>query len=138
MGVMQVFKSGIRVGKFFWDKSGEPLRVLVQTRLADISTASSAYAVAPVAGKIVKITSVIDGAITLVDAILSHTIGGVAITGGNITIAFTGSAAGDVDSSTPTAANTVAADDYLSTTTNGASTGTVAAVVTFEIDPSQG
>lgn len=69
--------------------------------------------VAPVAGDITKLWSVIDGALTGGDPTLTFSIDGTPITSGVITIANSGSAAGDVDSATPSAANTVAKGDVI-------------------------
>lgn len=101
--------------------------------IPDVSTASTKYIVSPFAGDIIAITSIIEGTIATADDTLSSTIGGVAITGGDVTIAFTGSAAGDIDSATPSAANTVAIGDYISVATDGASTNAIGATVTFTI-----
>ena len=101
------------------------------TRIPDISSASSVWVVAPHAGTIVKIYSVIDGAISAADAVLDPQLGGTSITGGGITIANASSAAGDVDSSTPTALNVVAAGDAIEIATDGGSTGAVAAEITI-------
>lgn len=108
--------------------------VTVQTEIADISTTSSTgYVVAPFAGTITKIYTVIDGAITGGDAAITTKIGSISITDGGITIANAGSAAGDVDSATPTAANTVAVGDALVAVSDGGSTGATKAVVIFVI-----
>ena len=55
------------------------------------------------------------------------------ITGGGITVAHSGSAAGTVDSSAPTAANRVEEDGTLEIITDGASTGAKKCLVTFVI-----
>jgi len=107
-------------------------------RVADISTASSADAVvAPIGGTIVRIQSTLQGAITVGDAVLTTKIGtaaaGVAITGGAITIANASSAAGDVDTATPTAANVLAEGDLISVISDGGSTDAAAAYVTFHV-----
>ena len=107
--------------------------VSVVAEIDDISTASTAYVVAPTTGRIVKIYSVIHGAIGTADADLTPEIGGTAITGGLITVAFTSSAAGDVDSSTPTCANVCQEGDAIGVATDGASTNTVRCTVTFVI-----
>lgn len=108
-------------------------KVFHNVRLADISTASSCYVVSGVAGTITKIWSVIDGTIATANSVITSSINGAAITGGSLTIAFSGSAAGDIDSATPSAANTVAAGDLITLTTDGASSNTVSAVFTIEI-----
>lgn len=101
--------------------------------LADVSTASTCYLASPVAGTISKIYSVISGAIGTADAVLTPKIGAVAITDGVITVTQAASAAGDVDSSTPSAANVVAVGDQINITTNGASTNTIIGTFTIEI-----
>jgi hypothetical protein len=78
--------------------------------------------VSPVAGLITKIYSVIDGALAGADASLTGKIGATPITNGAITIAQAGSAAGDVDVATPTAANVVAIGDVISVTVGGGNT----------------
>lgn len=100
----------------------------------DVSTASSQWVVCPIAGVITKIYSVLHGSITGVDTVLSFEIGGVAVTNGNITIAHSGSAAGDIDNSTPTAARTLTAGQAIEIISDGGSAGTTNATITFVID----
>jgi hypothetical protein len=92
---------------------------------ADVGTAGSAFIAAPFRGKIVKTGSIIYGALGTADAGISTKINGTAITGGTWTITQSGSAAGDVDSAIPTAANTVNEDDHIEFVTDGASSNTV-------------
>lgn len=101
--------------------------------IADISTAASSWVVSPIAGTVGVIYTVIDGAITVGDATVTFEIGGVAITGGSITIANAGSAAGTVDTCTCTAANTVAAGGAIEIITDGGSTDAAKAVVLIQI-----
>lgn len=105
----------------------------VVAELDDISTASTTYVAAPSDGRVIKIFSVIHGAIATADAVLTPSINGTAITGGAITVANTSSAAGDVDTSEPTAANNVLEGDTLRVATNGASTGAVRCTITFVV-----
>lgn len=103
-----------------------PLNVIrVFAHMADSSTAGSAFAVAPCRGKIVKMGSVIHAAVTTADTAITSKIAGTAITGGAWTIAFTGAAAGDVDTATPTAANDVVEDQNIEFISDGAGSGTV-------------
>jgi hypothetical protein len=125
-GIALIHKSGVSA------KGGEAL-VTVSTRIADVSTASSAYAVAPVAGDIVAIYTVLGGAISGADSVVTAAIAGVAITGISITVAQASSAAGDVDSDVPTALYTATAGQLLTATTDGASTGTATLDVFFVI-----
>lgn len=108
---------------------------LVTVKITDISTAGSVFVVPGFACTVVKISSVIDGAITVGDAVLDPQIGGVSITDGGITIANVGSAAGVVDQATPSALNAVGAAEAVEIATDGGSTGTVAAVITLEVLP---
>lgn len=108
-------------------------KVYLNTYIGDISTAGQIYVVSPVSGTITKIYSVINGAITSANTILTPKLAGTAITGGAITIDYSGSAQGDVDSSTPTALNTIVAGDAIEIETDGGSTGTVKTILTIEI-----
>lgn len=111
-------------------------KVFVTHTIDDISTAGSYWVLPGIAGTITDIGSVINGAIATADATLSFEIGGVAITSGNIVIANAGSAAGDVDTSSPSALNVITATDPIEMITDGASTNIVAATITFIIDVS--
>lgn len=102
--------------------------------LADISTESNISVVASRAGTIKTITSKLGGAITGADAILSFTINGTDVTGGDITVANAGSAVGDTDTSNPTAANVVAAGDVIKFASGGQSTGTQTISVVIELE----
>jgi hypothetical protein len=70
--------------------------VVVNVAMADVSTAGSVYAAAPVTGRLVRAYSCITNAITGADCTWSLEINGVAVTGTG-TITQSGSAAGDVD-----------------------------------------
>lgn len=105
----------------------------ITAEIEDVSTASSTFVTVPDGGKIIKIFSALQGAISGGDAALSFEIGGTAVTGGGITIANSGSAAGDVDSSEPTAANSINEGEAIEMITDGSSTGTAKAVITFVI-----
>lgn len=110
-----------------------PYYYTLNVQLADLSTASSCYVVAPVAGKIKKIYSVIQNAITTADSIVTSYINATPVTSGTITVATAASAAGDVDSCTPSAANTVAAGDKIVLTTDGASNTTCVTNFTIQV-----
>ena len=110
-------------------------KIYLAVTIADISTADQVYIAAPVAGLVSKVYSVIDAAISVADATLTTKINGSAITGGAITVAYASSAAGDVDSVTPTAANSVSAGDALEVETDGGSTDASKVTVVFEITP---
>jgi len=102
--------------------------------IVDVSTAKSFWLPCPVAGKITKIRSILHGAIATADVDLTFEIATVLVTNGIITIAFSGSAAGDEDNSTPTSLNVLAAGQAIEIITNGASTNAINATLVFEID----
>lgn len=115
--------------------AGIPVKHYLTVQCTDL-TASSAlvYGVpVPVAGTVTKIWSRLNAALTTGNATLTGKIGSTAITNGVVTITQSGSAAGDIDSATPTAANVVAVGDNLSVTVGGTNTGAVRADVIFEI-----
>ena len=105
----------------------------ISGRVADISTAGSTFVAVPDGGRIIKIMTVLQGAISGGNAAITFEIGGTAVTGGGITVAHSGSAAGDVDSATPTAANRVEEDGTIEMITDGGSTGAKKLLVTFVI-----
>ena len=102
-------------------------------KITDISTAGSTFVAIPDGGKIVKIFTSIKNAITTADAALTFEIGGTAVTGGAITVTQSGSAAGDVDTATPTAANRVEEGEAIEMITDGGSSTACECVVTFVI-----
>ena len=101
--------------------------------IADISTASSTFVPVPDGGKVIKIFTALQGAIGTANGGITFEIGGTAITGGGITVTQSGSAAGDVDTAEPTAANEVAEDGTIEMITDGASSNAVKLNVTFVI-----
>mgnify|MGYP006971721122 CR=1 FL=1 len=125
---VQVFGGSVQTGG-----SQSLKKVYIAVDMTDISTASTVYLPSPVAGTITGIKTIINGAIGTADAIITGKIAAVAITDGAVTIATASSAAGDVDSATPSAANTVVVGSNINFTTNGASTNTVRATIVVEI-----
>ena len=105
----------------------------LHAEIADISTASSTFVPVPDGGKIIKIITALQGAIGTADGGISFEIGGTAVTGGGITVAHSGSAAGTVDSAEPTAANQVEEGGTIEMITDGGSTGANKLNVTFVI-----
>ncbi len=111
--------------------------VTVKVTIPDISTASSTgYGVAPISGTITKVYGVLGGAITVADSVVTTNIAGTPITNGSFTVAQSGSAAGDVDTATPTAANTVTAGQSIRAVSDGGSTDAQTEDVYFVIQGS--
>ena len=102
-------------------------------KVTDISTAGSTFVGVPDVGNIVKIYTSIKNAITSADAAITFEIGGTAVTNGAITVTQAGSAAGDVDSSTPSAANRVEEGGSIEIISDGASATACEMIVTFVI-----
>jgi hypothetical protein len=105
----------------------------ITAEIEDVSTASSTFVAIPDGGKVVKILTALQGAISGADAAITFEIGGTAMTNSAITVANSGSAAGDVDTSAPSAANRVEEGGSIEMITDGGSTGTAKLVVTFVI-----
>ena len=97
----------------------------VYGKIVDVSTAGQIYIPVPDGGRIIKAFTALNGAIITADAVLTLKIGGTAVTGGTITITQSGSAAGDVDTCEPTAANTVVEGGSIEVETDGASGNTI-------------
>lgn len=107
----------------------------VSAYLADISAASSTFAVAPCRGRIVRAFSAIHAAITVADAIWTMKINGTAITGISVTVATAASAPGDVDTGNPTASNNVVNEgDTIEFVSDGASSTTAPATFVAVIE----
>jgi hypothetical protein len=105
----------------------------VYAHATDISTAGSYFVPSPARGKIVKVGSMINNAITTADDVITVEINGTAVTGAGFTIATSGSAAGTFDSATPTALNFVNENDAIEFVNTGASDTTCAAVFFADI-----
>jgi hypothetical protein len=103
--------------------------------IADVSTAETIYIPMPYAGTIAKVTTVLEGAITVADATINVK-NSSAVSMGTITVAYTSSAAGDVDSLSPASNNTVTADDYITVETDGGSTNAQRLWVTIILERS--
>lgn len=91
--------------------------------IADGSAEAVYYLVCPHAGNITSIQTVTDGAVSTADITITAAIGATGVTNGVVTIATSGSAAGDVDSATPTAANAVTAGQAVNFTVTGGGSG---------------
>lgn len=125
------------IGGSMESSAGADLKTkLVSVAIGDVSTAGSVFVVPGVAGSIVAVSSVIDSAITVANAGLTFEINGIAVTDAAITILSAGSAAGDVDQSTPTALNVITTAQAIEVVKDGLSATTSNGVVTFEILPS--
>lgn len=103
----------------------------ITARFTDIGTASSIYVPIPVNCTLNKVSTSIQSVPTGADSIL--TVANYALsTIGTITIAFSGAAAGDIDTLTATVNNTFLADTFIKVTTDGGATNSVEAIIVFK------
>jgi len=122
------FQHGVKLGD-----NEQTLYALLNVYIADLSAAASHYVVSPYTGDVVGIYSVINGSVDA-DTTLTAKIGGAAITGGAITITALGSAAGDVDSATPTGNNSISAGSAIEIVCGGEGLTASSATVTLVIE----
>ena len=110
--------------------------VYIQARIPDISTADIIYVPCPLAGDIVKVITVLESAIATDNGDVRLRIAGTPVTDSDVTITAASSAAGDVDTAVPTAANTVTADSAIEVQTQGNASTAAAVEVMIAIDVS--
>lgn len=116
------------------DQNGNDLKsVFVTAKIADISTAGQTYVPSPITGKLKKVTGVLNGAITGANSVL--TVKAPDGTVGTITVAHSGSAAGDVDSLDCENNNSVEKGELVEIETDGGSTNTVVEDLLLEFAP---
>lgn len=110
--------------------------ISVDAYMADLSTASSAFAVAPCRGRVTRVKSVIYAAITGANAGWTVEINGVAVTGLSATVTQSGSAAGDVDEATTNSytTNAVNEGDTIEFVSDGLSSTTCPTMFTAVIE----
>lgn len=125
----------VTAGAVDTEAGGEPAWIHVSMTAAQLAAGTSVWTVAPFDGVLGRIKTVIDGAITVADAIVGIELANVDVTGSDVTIAFTGSAAGDVDSSTCTALNAVSEGDAIEITSDGGPTAGAVTEIWVEVIP---
>lgn len=111
------------------------LPMVLSATIADVSTAETIYIPIPYAGTVKRITTTLEGAITVADATITAK-NSSALSMGTITVAYTGSAAGDVDSLDPASNNTATDNDYITIETDGGSTTAQRLFVTIYVERS--
>lgn len=111
-------------------------RVYLTAYMTDVSAASSAFVQSPVRGYVKKLRGELHGQITGADSIVTAEINNTAITGISITVANSGSAAGDSYSDEPTSLSTsfVNPGDSLEVVSDGASSTAAAMTWLWEIE----
>jgi hypothetical protein len=117
-----------------WSVPGAAANYTLNVVIPDVSTAQDIYVAIPQAGDITLIQAVLQAAITVADAALTFRKGATVLTNSGITIAYSGSAPGDIASSTPSAANTFAVGDVLKISTDGGSTDAAPVILTILVE----
>ena len=105
-------------------------KVYLQVHIQDISTADTVYLYLPFAGTLTRVGTVLNAAISGADATITVRDNG-GNSAGTITVAQSGSAAGDIDTLVPASNNTFTAGQKISISTDGASTGTARLDITL-------
>lgn len=124
-GVVDV-SDGVDIGK------GQVVQV--SGKISDISTAGQTYLRAPIAGTVTSVVTKLNGAIATADATITVK-DDAGSSMGTITVANSGSAAGDEDSLAPSSNNTVAAGEHIEVETDGSSTNTIELDIAVVITP---
>jgi len=112
-----------------------PAKRYICVNIADLKAADDGvyHVPSPVSGRITNIFTSLQGALTVGNATLTASIGGTNVTNGVVTLVEAASAAGQVNSATPTALNAVEAGQDIELTVGGTNTAIVAAVCVIEI-----
>ena len=97
---------------------------IITGHIVDVSTAEVVHVPMPFAGTVSKVVTVLEGAITGSDAVVTVKNSSGTAMSPTLTIATASSAAGDVDILAPSTNNTVAVNTFITVETNGGSTGT--------------
>lgn len=101
-------------------------------RFTDLSTPSSQYLVLPYACTVTQIYGALQGVIITADTIFTFR-NSAGASMGTMTVAFSGSAAGDMDSLTPASNNTFTAGQVMKIDSDGGSANTVDEYLTILI-----
>lgn len=112
-------------GSGTWTAKESLVELSLEGYIENISTANTVYVPIPFAGTVMKVVTVLEAAIGSSDATITVK-NAAAASMGTITVTQSGSAAGDVDTLSPSSNNTVAADSFITITTDGASVNSAA------------
>ena len=107
-------------GSGTWTPKENLVELSLEGYIENISAASTVYVPVPFAGTVMKVVTVLEGAIGSSDATITVS-NAAAASMGTITVTHTSSAAGDVDTLVPSTNNTVASDSFITIATDGAS-----------------
>lgn len=126
----------VTAGVITTESGGEPSWVSVLMTPTKAAGGTSVWMVAPHDGILGRIKTVLQGAaLTVADLIIGIELAGVNVTGADVTITQSGSAAGDVDSSVCTALNAVSENDAIEITSDGGPTVGEEVLIWVEVFP---
>lgn len=110
-------------GSGSWTAKETLIELSLEGYLEDVSAVETVYVPVPFAGTVSKVLTVLEGSISSADSTVTvKNSAGTSM--GTLTIANSGSAAGDVDVLLPSSNNTVTADSFITVESDGASTNT--------------
>lgn len=108
-------------GSGVWTPKQQLIELSLEGYLEDVSSVETVHVPIPFAGTVVKVITVLESSISSADSTVTvKNSAGTSM--GTLTIANASSAAGDVDTLSPTSNNTVTADSFITIESNGAST----------------
>lgn len=110
--------------------------VVLTLRFPAIATGSTQWIVSPFAGNVIAIYGVLSAAITTANETITASIGGTPISDGAIVFPYSGSAGGNIQSTVPSASNTVTAGQAISFANTGGCAGTCDCILTIVLDVS--
>ena len=111
--------------------SAEPDLKVMHLTMSDVSTAGQIHAIVPWNCSLTKVSTVLNGAITSADSVLTVK-NNAGSSAGTITVANGSSAAGDIDTLSPSSNNVFTAGQKVEIETSGASSNTVQLDITLE------
>jgi len=108
-------------GSGVWTAKETLIELSIEGYLEDVSAVETVYVPMPFNATVVKVLTVLEGSISSADSTITVK-NSAGSSMGTLTIAHSGSAAGDVDTLSPTTNNTVTADSFITLESDGAST----------------
>lgn len=110
-------------GSGTWTNKQTLIELSLEGYLEDVSAVEKVYVPIPFAGTVVKVLTVLEASISSANSTVTvRNAAGTSM--GTLTIAHSGSAAGDIDLLVPTSNNTVTANSFITVESDGASTNT--------------
>ena len=108
-------------GSGSWTAKETLIELSLEGYLEDVSSVETVYVPIPFAGTISKVLTVLEASISSANSTVTVK-NSAGSSMGTLTIAHSGSAAGDVDTLSPTSNNVVTADSFITVESDGAST----------------